>query len=278
MVETPVLEIAQWQGSGTPTARRLRRGAADLAALVPAGDHIRVDVSDRPGTATDGVAALDVLSRNLQAVRAAIPDRPAVVLGGDCGVELAPVEAALARHGTGLAVIWFDAHGDLNTPESSPSGAFHGMVLRTLLGDGPSELLPAHTLCPEQLVLAGVRALDPGERAFVDAGAVERIGVADLVDPSPLLSAVEATGAEAVYVHIDVDVLDPEFFASVGTPEPHGITPARLVGAVRALAARFPLAGLGITEYEPARPSDQDVVREIVRALVPQVRSTPPGR
>jgi arginase len=51
---------------------------------------------------------------------------------------LEPVSAALARHGDGLAVVWFDAHGDLNTPESSPSGAFHGMVLRTLLGQGPA--------------------------------------------------------------------------------------------------------------------------------------------
>ncbi|MFI7523423.1 arginase family protein [Micromonospora globbae] len=274
MAGLTVLEIAQWQGSASPTAHRLRRGAADLAASVPAGEHTRIDVSDQPGTAAHGVAALDVLSQNLRAVRAArttVGSRATVAVGGDCGVELAPVEAALARYGTGLAVVWFDAHADLNTPASSPSGAFHGMVLRTLLGEGPQDLLPVRILQPQQVVLAGVRALDPEERDFVDRNAVAHVEAEQLVDPSPLIAAVAATGARAVYVHIDLDVLDPQVFASVGTPEPGGLTPDQLVAAVRAIAARFAVAGLGITEYEPNRPSDEDLVSGIVRALVPLV-------
>jgi arginase family enzyme/very-short-patch-repair endonuclease len=250
-----VLEIGQWQGSGSPTARRLVAGAAELAALIPAGRRIRIAAADEAETPAEA------LVRNLTATRAADFGPHVVTVGGDCGVELAPIEAALARHGSDLAVVWFDAHGDLNTPESSPSGAFHGMILRTLLGDGPAELAARRTLRPSQVVLAGVRALDPGEKAYVEESGIVR------AEPDAVIPALVAAGARAVYVHIDLDVLDPSWFASVGAPEAGGLSPAELVTAVRAIADRFPIAGLGITEYEPSRPADRSVLKEIVDGL-----------
>ncbi|WP_281419692.1 arginase family protein [Paractinoplanes toevensis] len=253
-----VLEVGQWQGSGSPTARRLVAGAAELVTLVPGDRRVRVPIPDEP-------PSTELLARNLAAVRAAVTDPPVVTVGGDCGVEVAPIEAALAAHGDGLVVVWFDAHADLNTVESSPSGAFHGMVLRTLLGDGPAALLPHRVLQPSQVVLAGVRALDPAEKEYIsdrDISIVERL--ADLPD--------SVGPATAVYIHIDLDVLDPEVFASVGAPEPDGVTPAQLVNAVRALTDRYPLAGLGITEYEPARASDRAVLAELIPALLARAR------
>jgi arginase family enzyme/very-short-patch-repair endonuclease len=245
-----IVEIGQWQGSGSPTARRLASGASDLAALIPGDRHVRVPIADD-------------LAANLDAARAIGFDDRTVTVGGDCGVELAPIEAALAAHGDGLAVVWFDAHGDLNTPGSSPSGAFHGMVLRTLLGDeGP--LSPQAKLRPSQVVLAGVRALDPPEKQYVTEHDIALVPPGELAD---LPSVVAAAGARAVYVHIDLDVLDPSTFSSVGCPEPGGVTPAALATAVRSLTDRFPLAGLGITEYEPADDRDRDTLRALVEAL-----------
>jgi arginase family enzyme/very-short-patch-repair endonuclease len=246
-----VVEVGQWQGSGSPTARRLAAGAAELAALIPGDRRIRVPITD------DLVA-------NLAAVRAAGLDDRTVTVGGDCGVELAPIEAALAAYGEGLAVVWFDAHGDLNTPESSPSGAFHGMVLRTLLDEGPPGMAPRIALRPSQVVLAGVRALDPAEKEFV---AEHDIALVPPAEFDSLPSVVAATGARAVYLHIDLDVLDPAVFASVGCPEPGGVSLAALVDAVRAVTARFPLAGVGVTEYEPARPGDRDVLITLANSL-----------
>lgn len=243
-----VLEVGQWQGSGSPTAARLADGAAELARLIPADRRVRVPVTDSLGD-------------NLAAVRAAVTDPPVVTAGGDCGVELAPIEAALDRYGDGLVVVWFDAHGDLNTPESSPSGAFHGMVLRALLGEGPADLKPRRVLRPDQVVLAGVRALDPAEQEYITDNSII---VAPVADVAP---AVAAAGARAVYIHIDLDVLDPSTFSSVGSPAPGGVTPRRLAEAVRALTERFPLAGFGITEYEPADPADRDVLAGLVRAI-----------
>jgi arginase family enzyme len=136
------------------------------------------------------------------------------------------------------------------------------MVLRTLLGEGPPALLPRRALKPSQVVLAGVRALDPAEKEFVEEAGITLVEVAALAS---LPDAIPA--AAAVYIHIDLDVLDPEVFASVGSPEPEGTTVDQLVTAVRALTARFPLAGLAITEYEPDRPSDRAVLATLISGL-----------
>ncbi|MDQ1018006.1 arginase family protein [Streptomyces afghaniensis] len=271
-----VLEVAQWQGSGAPTARRLPGGAAWLAGLIPAGRRRTVTIDDGVGEARGGVQSADVLERHLLAVRAALaevpPGEPTVTIGGDCAVDLAPVEAALSAFRDRLAVVWFDAHGDLNTPESSPSGAFHGMVLRALIGDGPDGLRPARSLSADRVVLAGARSLDPGEQDLVESRGIRHLGVEQLAGPGPLLAAVRATGAEAVYIHIDLDVLDPTVFPAVGTPEPGGLGVEELVGAVRALTEEFALAGLALTEYERTEAAGQEeeeeaVLRRIVGGL-----------
>ncbi|MEH1125388.1 arginase family protein [Micromonospora sp. CPCC 206061] len=271
MQSVTVVEVPQWQASGSRTAYRLRQGAAELADFFATGERLRAATDGQPTEARDGVAALDTLVANLKAIRAARARAlgPTVItVGGDCAVDLAPIEAALATYGDRVAVVWFDAHGDLNTPVSSPSGAFHGMVLRTLLGDGPPELAPTRTLRPDQVVLAGVRALDPAERAFVDEHAIRHVPVAGLADPAAVADEVAATGADAVYIHIDLDVLDPGVFGSVGTPEPEGSTLDQLVAAVRALTARFTLAGLCVAEYEPDQPRDREVLAELAAALL----------
>ncbi|MFG1972413.1 GNAT family N-acetyltransferase [Nonomuraea fuscirosea] len=235
-----VVEVPQWQGSRSPTAPKLVEGAARLAAMIPADAHVRVETG---GTLAETAAR----------VRRALPTGGfTVTVGGDCGVELEPVAAALRRHGDRLHVVWFDAHGDLNTPESSPSGAFHGMIVRTLLGEGPPDLVPSPALRPDRLALAGTRALDPAEADYIRlAGIGGPAGVAD--------------GA-LVYVHVDLDVLDG--FSSVGYPEPDGLSPDALIAAVAELAARHEIVGLGITEYAPADPADEDLLKRLVPELV----------
>ncbi|MGP3991247.1 arginase family protein [Streptomyces sp. 3N207] len=268
-----VLEVAQWQASGASTARRLHSGAAWLAELIPAGRRRTVALESGVGNSRGGVQNADVLERHLLAVRTALAEVPpgerTVTIGGDCAVDLAPVEAALSAFGDRLALVWFDAHADLNTPESSPSGAFHGMVLRALIGDGPEGLQPVRSLSADRVVLAGARSLDPGEQDLVESRGIRHLDVEQLADPGPLLAAVRATGAEAVYVHIDLDVLDPQVFPAVGTPEPGGLGVAELLVAVQALTEEFTLAGLALTEYERTEAAGQEeaVLRRIVDGL-----------
>ncbi|GGO67327.1 arginase [Nonomuraea cavernae] len=268
MPDMTLIEVSQWRGSGSPTAERLHDGARLLAEMVPAARRLRVDVDDSlPTTASKVRSALSEA------------DGLVVTIGGDCGVELEPITEAMRRHGDRLMVVWFDAHGDLNTPSSSPSGAFHGMVLRALTGEGPEGLVPDQPVRPHQIVLAGVRALDPAEAAFIEASGIRHIRAADpaaltAAIAGPLLGSRQSpgqdhadSGRKAVYVHIDLDVLDPRIFTSVGCPEPDGFHPDELLAMVTAVAERYEVAGLGITEYEPSRPEDQDLLAPLVKAL-----------
>jgi len=249
------LVVPQWQGSGSPRRLQLGDGAAAIRAGLPAGQvrdvEVPGDAGDAQGTGVQGYSALRTI-RDRHARLLADTDGVAITIGGDCGVELAAIGHATRRTGGDLAIVWLDAHGDLNTPGASPSGAFHGMVLRAALGEGAPGLVPEPAAMPRpgHVVLAGARAFDPAERAYIDARGVRVIPPA-AVHPDALIAAVEATGASSVFIHVDLDVLDPGELRGIGCPEPLGVSAAALVASVAAVRARLPLAGAGITEFTP---------------------------
>lgn len=164
------LLFPQWQGSGNI---KLYEGAKQLhRALAASTPFVEVPVASTYSiTVTENVLALRQLSTQLNDAASIIsehdPDR-IFTLGGDCGVEIAPISFLNQKH-EGVAVIWLDAHGDLNTPESSPSKHFHGMPLRSLLGQGntwiTSQLFEA--LVPSQIFMVGTRELDEPEQTFI---------------------------------------------------------------------------------------------------------------
>jgi arginase len=192
----------------------------------------------------------------------------AITIGGDCGVELAPISRAVAAGTT--AVLWLDAHPDLNTPESSPSGAFHGMVLRTLLGEGADAIVPAVPLAPDHLILGGTRALDDPESDHVTAAGIRMLAPHQL-DADAVTAALVDTGATSVYIHVDLDVLDPSAIDGVGFPEPFGVELTRLLDVIAAAKAVLPLVGAGVTEFAPRSPEtaadDLGSILRIIGAL-----------
>jgi arginase len=153
-------------------------------------------------------------------------DHLPLVLGGDHSIALGTLGGLAQAHGTTGGVLWIDAHGDLNTPDSSPSGNVHGMPLAAALGmagerfAGDSWTLPAVT--PERVALVGVRSLDDGERRRIrELGVkvftmsdVDRIGIERAIRES--LSHIAGPGF--VHVSLDMDALDPEVAPGVGTP------------------------------------------------------------
>jgi arginase len=254
---------------------RLIDGATAIQGDLPSSATRLVEVPAGAGESQEtGVlrfTALHAVLERQQAVLRATRG-PVVTIGGDCGVELASVPHALAAAEPGrVAVLWFDAHGDLNTPESSPSHAFGGMVLRTLLGDGAEGLVPPLPLAADRLVLAGVRSLDDAEADYVEAAGLRMLSPSDLDDPESLVAAVAATGATSVYLHIDLDVLDPAVIDGVGYPEPFGVSVATLVAAIKAVRAAYPIAGCGVTGFAPATPDaaadDLPTILRIISAL-----------
>jgi arginase len=182
---------------------------------------------------------------------------PVLVVGGDCGVALGAIDHVSRAHGSDLAVVWFDAHGDLNTPDTSTSAAFGGMVLRAVMGDGAWPLTATHPVNDERIVLAGARSFDDAEAAFIEGSAMTALTV-ERTTADDLVAAVEASGARFVYVHVDLDVLDPARIAGITGPEPFGVEPATLVEAIVALKERFTLAGASLTGFAPASAEAAD--------------------
>ena len=251
---------------------RLAEGAAAIREDLPLSATVVVDVPSEAGT-DEGSAVLRLSSlrqvRDAQLTALATLSGLAITIGGDCGVELASVQHAAANNDA-MALVWIDAHADLNTPEESPSRAFHGMVLRTLLGDGPEALVPGASLSPGRVLLAGTRALDDGELAYIETAGVPVLAP-DTLTPESLTAALAASGATSVYLHVDLDVLDPAEFSSVGYPEPFGVSLATLLAVIAAAKAALPLAGAAVTEFAPASSDaaadDMGSILRIIGAL-----------
>jgi arginase len=261
---TTVLCVPQWQGSASESARRLVAGAHRAAELVAADRTVVVPVVDSAGRREAGVGALDVLATNQRRTGEALAgiDDFVLTVGGECSVDIAPISAARARYGDALTVLWIDAHPDVYSPRTLPSGAFHGMAVRALLGDAdiPAALVPAHTLTPGQVVIVGERAGADSEHRYISATGLRRHGVDDV-------ERVFADVRGPVYVHVDLDVLDPAAFASTCYPEPGGLDPDRLAALIAGLDG---VVGGAITEHAPdgaVSTAEGDVIRRLGAAL-----------
>lgn len=175
-----------------------------------------------------------------------LPERP-LVLGGCCCSHVGAVEGLAARHGR-VAVVWIDAHGDLNTPETSPSGNEWGMPLRMLVDSGAVD--------PQDVVLVGVRDLDPPEREFIHEAGIHtgKHGVERALN-----------GAEAVYVALDADGLDA---TEIGCfmPAPGGIRLAEAERLLRGVRQEATLVGAGLTGLLPD-PANVDPLARLCAAL-----------
>jgi arginase family enzyme len=172
-----------------------------------------------------------------------LPERPLVV-GGCCCTHVGAVRGLAARIGR-LGVVWLDAHGDLNTPESSPSGNAWGMPLRMLLDDG--------VVVPNDVALVGARNLDPPERAYIAA-----VEIDDSLERA-------LYGVDAAYVALDLDVLDPGE-AAIFMPEPNGPNVDEVEAVLRRVASTVSVAGIGVTGHVPDARNLPVVTRLLVAA------------
>ncbi len=274
--KTLFLLFPQWQGSGASQPQRLFEGCWQLQALLAERSFIGVPVDPEAQSETEaGVLRRAELLQHLSIAQAKLdgaqPER-VFTLGGDCSVDAAPVRYLNERYEGRLAILWLDAHADLNTPGSSPSKAFHGMVLRALLGEGDPEIVQrmgGRPLEPSQVFLGGVRQFDPPELAYAGESRLRLFNVPDLEDhPERLIDTVAARGFEKLHIHLDLDVLAPEVFSSVGYPAPGGMTIEGLTRLLQALKGAFEVAGFTLTEYMPGEEGSEqalDLLEDLLR-------------
>lgn len=186
-----------------------------------------------------------------------------IVLGGDHSVAIGTI-SGLARYwrkrGKRVGVVWVDAHTDMNTPESSPSGNIHGMPLAVLLGHGPRELVaiagdqPA--LDPRDVCVIGARDVDESEKEIVRRTGVRVYSMSELDDRGTATCVHEAlfrATADTAGVHLsfDLDGVDPQHAPGVGTPVPGGLSFRESHLICEKAAATGKLLGVEMVELNP---------------------------
>jgi arginase len=275
-----------------PSAFRLTGLAARLGALghqVEDRGDLRVPIPEGldPGdTHKRFVGEIAAACRTLadMTAQSVAAGRLPITLGGDHSLaagSIPGVARALRARGEELAVIWMDAHADMNTPETSPSGNVHGMPLAAVLGIGPAELVAiggGASIRPEHVAMIGLRNLDEHEKSFVRQSGVraysmteiDRRGMGPILDEA-ISTLVRTTGG--IHLSIDLDGLDPEAAPGVGTPVRGGLSyrEAHLLCEMVAESGR--LVALDVAELNPildVRNRSAEVGTELILSALGQ--------
>jgi arginase/N-omega-hydroxy-L-arginine amidinohydrolase len=187
------------------------------------------------------------------------------IFANRCGVSLATI-AAMLCHKPEAKIVWCDAHGDFNTPATTPTGYLGGMVLSALCGLWDSGF--GAGLSPDRIVLVGARDLDPGERELIAAHGVRVIAAKDgIIDTGRVIEALDGA---PFWLHIDTDVVDPLYLPAEYRVE-GGLHPAALRALVRELVRASELVGFEMTEFEaPSSPTRRArAIQTVIRMIEP---------
>ncbi len=194
-----------------------------------------------------------------------------LVLGGDHSIAVGSV-SAISKHYNNLGVIWYDAHGDLNIPEESPSGNIHGMPLRILTGEGPKELLElnSNVIKPENIVLIGMRDLDKGERQFIKdhniktftMSDIDKLGIKEVIENT--IEYLKSRNVDGVHLSLDVDALDPLETPGTGTRVLGGLSYRESHFALELLHQSHLISSMDLVEVNPLIDSNNHTAEQAV--------------
>lgn len=248
------LFVLLWQDSGlsneiylgSHALRRLIDNRVEFGTIaIPAAGSLSIE---------HDVYGYAVVLEQLRQVETALQDaKPASVftLGGGCGIEV-PIVGYLNQRYDDLEVFWFDAHGDINSPESSPSKYFHGMPLRFLTekptGNRISELV-GRAVPHQRILLIGTRDLDDAERIYVKANAIEVLPPEECGIAAISEGKIQRNGTDHhAYVHIDLDCIDPKEFCNVKCPAKDGVSIDRICDLLATIRKTMKVVGISVLE------------------------------
>jgi arginase len=261
------LLMPQWQGGNNPT---YFLGAQLLSWLAPNTNDIQEEVPvalmEEGLEVEKGIFARRTLLKQLHdasdILRMHSPDR-VVVFGGDCGVELAPIAYLNDKYDGDVAILWIDAHPDVNSPEYFEN--HHSHVLANLLGIGDKEFVAAvpKLVNPKNILYVGLNERQPSEKKVMEQFDLSVVPPEDLVeDSSSVLKWLETVNPAKVFIHFDLDVLDLREFRSIlianpatydkMTAEvPKGSSIETIIRVLQDVAKAHDIVGVGITEHFP---------------------------
>lgn len=268
-----ILFFPQYQAGAMPS--NIPLGTDDLRVLwraAPGFVEVPLQETDTADPQVEGGVRYRAILRKqledaLNIVNTARPDL-IVTTGGDCGASFVPIAYMNALYGGKLGVIWVDAHGDIHSPETSPSGNYHGMVLRHLMGYPSFDIQPVLPLRPDQIAYLGLRDTEAAEDEFIALNNIPRFNARDVMTGNDPLDAVIAhfknNGITHIHLHVDCDVMDADVFPHVHVPEPDGVSFDRLIELLQYLREEMPMASCCLTEYAPATPgAGLDLVKRV---------------
>lgn len=290
MTKTKAIDII-----GAPSTFGQRKLGVDLgptairyAGLISRLKQLDLDVYDKGGIKVPAVniekfhseqkglrnydEIIDVNQKLNKEVSASIENnRFPLVLGGDHSIAVGSV-SAISKHYNNLGVIWYDAHGDLNIPEESPSGNIHGMPLRILTGEGPKELLElnSNVIKPENIVLIGMRDLDKGERQFVKdhniktftMSDIDKLGIKEVIENT--IEYLKSRNVDGVHLSLDVDALDPLETPGTGTRVLGGLSYRESHFALELLHQSHLISSMDLVEVNPLIDSNNHTAEQAV--------------
>ena len=261
----------QWQGAGI--GEGIEAGAQAVLTYLNDTDFKAIPLSEIPA-GEEGVqkhhinnydAITEQLTRFKETLENQQPDMTQTI-GGDCGLEIIPVSYLNHKY-PNLGVIWFDAHGDINRPCDSSSCNFHGMPLRTLLGEGAPEMdtLLSSTITQEQIHYIGLRDIDATEQIRLDE---DNIYHPKTVDIEELLSTLSRKRITHLYIHFDFDCLEPTDYDKTYYKVPNGVTIKEAIACIEALQSHFTVVGTSVLESTTISQEELKPITPIIDALM----------
>ena len=258
---------------GAGPERLIEAGLED--ALSKDGHEVRTSLVElKPGAWTSEIGTAFELMRRVAGSIAANPDSLPIILAGNCVTTI----GALATYPPARSgIVWFDAHGDFNTPDTTTSGFLDGTALSTITGGAWRQLaltVPGfRPLTEDNVCIVGARDLDPAEKRLLRSSGISTVAAADL--QSGLQKALEpiAKRIDRIHVHIDLDVLDAEVARANTYAIGGGLTVAALESAVSIIGALVPIAGITLSAYDPAADADGSAARAAIRVVCAAVRA-----
>ena len=236
----------QWQGSGLTDDLKL--GAETFISYFKDSAIKVIPLSMKDLTTIDNIKCFEPILEQTKLFKEIIIDSKLdkiSTIGGDCAIELMPISYLNKIYQEDICIIYIDAHADLNTPESSPSKAFHGMPLRTLLGEGNEEFISLlfSRIKPEQICYVGLRDLDEPESEYII-----QHNISTITDCQFEKVQNKIKHFKNVYIHLDLDVLDRSEYEFSMFPTNIGSSVSEVAELIRKIKSNHNVVGFCITE------------------------------
>ncbi len=261
----------QWQGSGN--GRSIESGAKTILNFLNDSEYRQIPLSTiaagKNGVQKHQINNYDAIVEQLTHLKKEIEiTQPMQIqtIGGDCGLEIVPVSYLHQKY-PNLGIIWFDAHADINRPCDSSSCNFHGMPLRTLLGEGEENMnsLVSSTIQASQIHYIGLRDIDPAEQERITTG---NIYASANTDTNNLIHVLKSKNISHVYLHFDVDCLDPTEYDQTYYKVPKGLKIEDAEACIVMLQNNFTVVGTSILESITTIPLELKPIENIINLLM----------